>query len=118
MLGEFLERNGLPGVPFGEDGVARLPLPDMGDLSVDVSCQDRPCLHVLMFADHPPVAFLLKGLWLCDPTRLVGSPMHFVGDGEGRRGFLIALDRDRLSADSLSTALAQIVGALARLQQR
>jgi hypothetical protein len=98
--------------------VARVFLPDIGELAVDLSCEDRPCMYVLFPAAHPSVEFLLQGFWLCDPVRSVGGGMHFVGDGETQIGFLIVLDKSRFRADSLAAALTQILGAIMRLRQR
>ena len=119
VLEEFLERNDLTVVPFDEDGVARVVVDGVGDLSVDFSCEEKVCLHLLIRLEHYVVQFLLRGLWLCDPSRVVGRQMHFVaagGEDGWSVGFLIVLDKGRANADTLSSALSQLSGAMARLR--
>ncbi|MDR2667779.1 MAG: hypothetical protein LBB38_01930 [Puniceicoccales bacterium] len=121
LLEEFLQRNSLPQTTVDDDNVARVHIDDLGDLSVDFSREKKVYLHLLVPIDHCTVPLLLKGLWLCDPSRLVGRQMHFVSAGDGDEwhiGFLIVLDRNRLSADILSAALSQILGAIVRLRQK
>jgi hypothetical protein len=114
----FAERSGLPGMSLGEDGVARAQLPNgIGEVVVDASYGDRPCVYTLVAVDHPSVKFLLNGLVLCDPSRLVGLPMNFVGDGAERVGFVIFLEPTQLYADMLGLALSQILQSLVRLRQ-
>jgi hypothetical protein len=98
--------------------VVRVPLPDIGDLAIDISRENYPCIYVLVPVEHPSIEFLLRGFWLCDPARSVGNVLHFIGDGETRVGFLIALTKSRFRASSLTAALTQILGAVVRQQQR
>ncbi|MDR1436071.1 MAG: hypothetical protein LBI39_02615 [Puniceicoccales bacterium] len=119
VLEEFIEKNDLPDAIIGDDGVARVRLDALSELSVDFSCEEKTCVHILAAIGHGTVAHMLKGLWICDPTRLVGRPMHFVSvedEGEWRVGFLIVLDGwKRIGVDALTAAMAQLSGAFARL---
>jgi hypothetical protein len=117
VLREFFEQNGFFFVPLGADRVARVFLSDIGELTIDLSCDGRPCMYVLFPVEHPSIALLLRGFWLCDPIRSIGDTMHFVGDGEKQIGFLIVLDKSRFRVDNLAEALTRILGAIVRLRQ-
>ncbi|MDR3316809.1 MAG: hypothetical protein LBS68_01895 [Puniceicoccales bacterium] len=100
-----------------QDNVARTSLSGVGELVVDASLEGHPCMYVFIENEHPPVKFLLEGLRICDPSRLIGMAMNFASDEAGRVGFIVRLEPGQLFATALDMALVQILRALLKLQQ-
>ncbi|MDR3117095.1 MAG: hypothetical protein LBT98_00750 [Puniceicoccales bacterium] len=117
-LEAFVRRSSLPALHPGSEGVVWTTLLDgKVELAIDASRKSCASVYALVQLEHPGVMFLLKGLQLCDPAKIVGSLLHCVADGGDRVGFLINLDRDQMHADALCAAMAQILQALVRMQQ-
>lgn len=116
-IDQFTEALGLPSAPIGRDDTAQICLAENCEFFIDASDAARVYLYLMLARQFVTKDLMLKGLSICDSRKIVGVPMHFVGDQNERLGFLAILTAEEATATAFMAIFQQLMQAQMRFEQ-